>query len=198
MTDNNWAEDRIKYLTGRNVLKNDLEGIFENFLGNATANDMIVVMWSGNIYADPTRPDNVYLACKDTDNRQPWTGYRVSELFKALKENRASKVVLLLDVCNGSGKKLLTADYLKKLNPPPDWLLIVNESAKRGDEYSSGLLARLLPEGLDGKADSDGDQLVTLKELTAWLQSHTAAQPDLLILPQFEKSQLREYPLSNK
>ena len=198
MTENGWNAERIRQLTGKKVLKNDLEGVFENFLGNATGNDLVVLMWSGDVYADPARPDDVYLACRDTDPKAPWTGYRLADLFKALKENRASKVVLLLDVCNGSGKKLLTREYLKKLGPLPDWMLIVNESAKRGDDRSSGVLARLLPEGLDGKADSDGDRLVTLKELAAWLKSGSADHGDLMVWMPAESSKLPEFPLSNR
>lgn len=198
MADNGWPEERVKAMTGKNVLRNDLEGVFENFLGNATANDLIVLMWSGDVYADPARPDDVYLTCRDTDPKAPWTGYRLADLFKALKENRASKVVLLLDICNGSGKKLLTRECLKKLGPLPDWMLIVNESAKRGDDRSSGVLARLLPEGLDGKADSDGDRLVTLKELAVWLKSGSVDYGDLMVWMPAESSKLPEFPLSNR
>ncbi len=196
MLANDWNNERIRLLTRKRVLKNDVEGVMENFLGNAKENDMIVIIWSGDVYADKDRPSDVYLSCGDTEAGKAWTGYRVADMFLAVKENRAKKGVFILDVSNPE-TKLLTPSYLESLKPGDNWLIVVNESKERQRAAGSGELTKHMMHALNGKADTNSDQIVTLMELSDYLKK-AVALPGLVIVPPSHRSKLMEFPLSNK
>ena len=194
-----WKTGRIKLFSGKKVLKNDLEGALENYLGNAGKNDLILFFWSGEIYNDPARPWDVYLVCADTVAGEVWSGYKLSDIFASLKENRSSKAVIVLDVCRKSGRKtLLSADYIKGLNPLSEWLIIANESAARSDQISSGVLTEMVFKGENGAADADKDGVVSLGELCRYLMREKKPGNSLIVIPPTKRSKLLDYSISNK
>ena len=194
-----WNRSRIRTLAGKKALKNDLEGALENYLGNAKNNDIILLFMSGEIYQDSDRPDDVYFVCADTNKREVWTGYKLSEIFASLKEARTSNVIIMLDVCRKAySKEILTENYLRRLEPLSNWLIISNETTLRPENASSGQLVKMLLQGETGKADLDGDKIVSLRELTAWLRKHNVPNQNLIIINPSDQSKLLDYPLSNK
>ena len=196
---NSWNRSRIKTLSGKRVLKNELEGALENYLGNAKKNDIVLLFMSGEIYQDPARPDDVYFVCADTDKRQVWTGYKLSEIFAALKEVRTSNVIIMLDVCRKPySSPILTENYLRRLEPSSDWLIVSNETVKRADSGFSGPLVNMLRQGGAGKADADGDRIISLRELTSWLRSRKESGMEFVIIDPAGNPKLLDYPLSNR
>lgn len=199
MIKKSWNRSRIKTFSGKKVIKNELEGALENYLGNAKNRDIIFLFMSGEIYRDETRPDDVYFVCADSNKNEVWSGYKISEIFDSLKEARTSNVVVMFDVCRKPySKPLLTENYLRRLEPLPNWLVVANETVRRKENISSGPLTDMILQGESGKADKDGDGLISLRELTLWLHTQNNSENKLIIINPSTKNKLLDYPLSNK
>lgn len=192
-----WNPEKMKAFSGRNVTKSKLEETLNGFLSKAESNDMMVFAWSGEIYADSGSQDDVYLTCRAETGKDK-AGYRLKDVFSALKASAATKAVLIFDVSNGNGKTLLTSDYLKSLSPLEDWLVISHEIAKRESEENQGWLFSQIIDCVD-KGSADKEQKVSWRRIVEWLNDKGREQHRQLqfVMPNGQSRTL-ELPLGNE
>ena len=72
------------------------------------------------------------------------------------------------------------------------------QTVRRKENISSGPLTDMILQGESGKADKDGDGLISLRELTLWLHTQNNSENKLIIINPSTKNKLLDYPLSNK
>jgi uncharacterized caspase-like protein len=132
---------------------------------------------------DPDKPSNLYLAAYDSDpSKIASTGFPMWDLDTALRRTiAAERVVAFVDTCHSAGategvKGVRVGDQfnryfdeLAKARPgrvvftSSEGYEVSREDAKWGGGH--GVFTWALLDGLKGKADADGDGIVTLGEI---------------------------------
>ena len=140
----------------------------------------MIVYFAGYGLHDPLNPEKIYLAAHDTQlGRFAETALSLDELKSTINSSvRARQSILLFDVGRAvqgewaTGNNNLVNDYLVRLfaGDPAKAVMVasnVNEvSAERG---GSGLFTQQLIEAALGKADANGDGVVTAREWFLWV-----------------------------
>lgn len=181
-----WDSDHIRCLTNEEATKAGVEAALQGWLTKAGRDDLIVLYWSGHGFPDPADTRRVYFACHDTDASKPYTGWRMDQVLDAISEREARNVVVIADTCHagklvtrGSDRDLSIRPFVERLRTekrvPAGWIyMVASDTDRKAIEDSSlagGAFTHCLVEGLRGKADSDGDQRVSMLELKAWMAS---------------------------
>jgi hypothetical protein len=153
----------------------------------------VFVFYSGHGAPDPgTR--GAYIMPVDADaNALPLTGLSLDVLYENLASLGARHVTIVLDACfsgaTGGGDMLITAASpigIQVRDPtvrfPRGTATIV--AAAQGQELANwhptqrhGMLTYFFLKGLQGSADTNGDQRVTVGELRTWLTDPTRGIP---------------------
>jgi uncharacterized caspase-like protein len=185
-----WKEDHINLLLDGNATQRNIMIALESWLTKAGSNDQIVLFWAGHGFADPEDPEKVYLACYDTDDSIPATGYRMDRVRAALEEREARNVILFADTCH-AGKLITRGDRglsivpeIKKMNReskiPKGWIFMVGaDTDRKAIEHSSwtnGAFTHCLVKALSGEADGyesvgPEDGIISMAELRAYMNS---------------------------
>ncbi|MCA9111366.1 MAG: caspase family protein, partial [Planctomycetaceae bacterium] len=146
-----------------------------------TQHDIAILFYSGHGARDET--GKFYLMPSDVDTSQPLVLSGVDEdQVKGILQGIPGRLLMMLDACHagvigGDRRKNSTSlvdDLVRELSND-DYGVIVMASSM-GREYSlespdnkSGMFTLALCEGLDGKADYDGDKYVYLNELDLYI-----------------------------
>jgi hypothetical protein len=144
--------------------------------------------------------DENYLLAYESDVRPlllPKTGLSVEELNEYLSKLQSGNIILMLDACRNSPKtgrgdedNPLTGSLVEALGlaPQPEnkedikfrVTIYASDIGQRAYEWPGkdrGFFSMTLEEALSGKADRNGDQLVTLNEIGVYLGNRV---PDLI------------------
>jgi uncharacterized caspase-like protein len=143
----------------------------------------VFVFYSGHGIPDKTG-DNIYLFPSDGKiSRLESQGYNIEKLYKNLSKLEAKHITVILDACFSGGsrktEKIQTENLIAqkgvKVRPKNSWLIdpiFTVISSSTGEETSlgfdtseTGLFTYYLCAGLQGKADTDNDRIITLGEL---------------------------------
>lgn len=150
----------------------------------------VFVFYSGHGAPDP-RERTAYLMPVDADaNSLPLTGLAVDKVYESLARLNARHVTVVLDACfsgsTGSGEMLVT-------NASPIGIVVRDPSAMLGGEdratvvtastgqelanwypeMQHGMLTYFFLKGLQGGADSNGDSVVSVREMREYLTNST-------------------------
>ena len=145
--------------------------------------DKVLVYYSG--HGSPDEDGNLFLAAADSTKRElDATGLALEYVLKRIRSSKSQKIALILDCCfSGAVERLFTkgetADQVrtalpKELSGTGMYVLTASTDTqvaeeKEGDEYS--LLTKHIIGGIvDGYADRDDDGIVTMHELTVYVQ----------------------------
>ncbi len=181
-----WDEDHIKCLIDEQATQLNIKEALAGWLTKTSKDDTVVLYWSGHGYPDPSDSRKVYFACHDTDISKPYTGWRMDKVVDAIKEIEPRNVVVIADTCHAG--KLMTRSnekgisvrpYVEQLRQkkkvPPGWIYMVGAETDRKaiehSKWSNGAFSYCLTQGLEGKADVNGDGEVTMLELKAYMGS---------------------------
>lgn len=147
----------------------------------------VFVFYSGHGIPDKTG-ENIYLFPSDGKmSRLESQGYNIEKLYQNLSKLGAKHVTVILDACFSGGsrntEKIRTENLIAqkgvKVKPKNTWLSDPNFtiiSSSTGEETSlgfdateTGLFTYYLCAGLQGKADSNNDKVITLGELKSYV-----------------------------
>ncbi len=179
------AFDHVHEIYDEDVTYQNLRYSLFDYLGQAIEEDLVFVFFAGHGAPDPNNPQNLYLLTHDTNPQSvASSGFPMWDVETALKRNiKAETVILVTDACHSGGisggvgtrgitvTENKTNDSLLKLAYAPGKISFTaseaneqsHESMKWGGGH--GVFTHFLVQGLKGKADTNGDRIVTLGEV---------------------------------
>lgn len=162
-----------------------------SFLARAAPDDLLLIFLASHGSPDPYAPQSLYFLLHDTRvDQMPETALAMTDLQKMLQQYlRARRLVLLVDTCHSAGltgaqgemsrgvsnnlvnlytERLLYREEGKAVITSSD----VNETSQEASRWGGGhgVFTHFLLEGLQGKADANGDHLVTVGELFRYVR----------------------------
>ncbi len=177
-------------------------------LRRAGKDDTIVLFLSGHGSDDPTTPGEYFFLPYDADPQfLEATAVNLTQM-KFMQRLDSRRIVFIADTCHSGG---FSTGGRKGAEPSLNHLMRrfkesegrVILSSARPDEYSlenqnlgNGVFTYYLLEGLKGKADLNGDGVVTLKEAYDYVYEQTRKETKGVQHPQWEGRVAGEFPLS--
>ena len=177
--------DNVHLIINEDVTYKNLRYAFFDYLGRALEEDMVLVFFAGHGAPDPESPDNLYLLTYNTNpEKVSSTAFPMWDVETALKRSiKAETVIMLADACHSGGinpqigsrgvtvKANETNQAILKFAHSPGRIFFTASEAREISFESRdwggghGAFTYYLLEGLKGKADTDGDQLISLGEM---------------------------------
>lgn len=159
----------VVLLTSQNARRDNVIGAIRKVKATATANDHIIFSYSGHGLEN--------IICTYASSPEQMLTY--NDLFKELDQCEAKDIVCYIDACysgsavNGMHSKAMEDEDLKAwtklLKANPRYIVYLSS---RSDETSAesplvgaGYLTNGIMKGLRGKADANGDKMITAMEL---------------------------------
>jgi tetratricopeptide (TPR) repeat protein len=181
-----FAEENVKLLLNEQATFSEVRDAMYGFLRQATDEDQVFIYFAGHGAPDPARPNDLYLLTYDTRaSRIPATAFPMTDMDRAIGELYAKHVVLVTDACHSGGitgqiasrgdQNNINDVFLAQLSSSTGGLAVF--SASGADQVSledaqwgggHGVFTHFLLQALEGAADEDGDQIVTLVEMMHW------------------------------
>jgi hypothetical protein len=174
-------ESHVRVLRDDRATGNDIDKELAWVASSVPARGRIYFFFSGHGAPDPSTGTS-YLVPYDGDPKalEP-TALAMPKLLERLSASRAGEVFAVVDACfsGAGGRSVLPAGMrplvaVREIPPAAKVALFTSASgaqtsgpAPGGD---GGLFSKLVAEGIGtGKADIDGDGLVSIQELSAWV-----------------------------
>lgn len=175
----------LTLLLNEKATKRELETQLVYELRKAGRDDTVIVFLSGHGANDPRTPGEFFFLTHDSDPEVlAVTAVHMNRQW-FVEKLESKRFVLIADACHGSG----VIDQKIKAGPPSFQTMAqhfresegrVFITSSRADQYSkempergNSLFTHFLLEGLSGKADENGDGIVTLKELYDYVYAKT-------------------------
>jgi|GEM_PF-5921135 len=161
-----------------------------NLIQEAEAGDTLLIYFSGHGYASE-RGDKIFLAVKDTDPKIEDSAVGGNDIIEAYAESKCTSLLLILDCCQSGAITSQLGRYFRARPRIPKTIYTnvfghggfrVLTSSTRGqhsfEDPNSGLsiFSSFFLEGINsGKADTDGDGVITDNELFFYLRRKLGA-----------------------
>lgn len=178
--------DQVFVMTD-DILKNDLNHLYptklnieekvESILRFITPEDMIVIYFSGHGISD--FDENGYLLTVDTvADKKFTTSLKIDWIVKKFQEKKIKKSLLILDACRDilyTSKSAVRDSIREKIYTEAE-VAATFYSTKSGyfsyedDESDYGVFTKNLIYGMEGKADENGDGVVSFGELQIFVE----------------------------
>lgn len=173
---------------GKLPVKDTIVATVSKWLDNRSANDTILVYFSGHGFRDPQ--GNMYLAPLDTDPANlAGTGVPVSWFRDQIAKCKASLKMLVLDACHagstkGAGQETNFGQQDLALFEKLEGVITLASStaeqpSQMWDEKQQSLFSYWLNQGLKGHADEDGNGEVNIDELYDYVHRNVTQSADL-------------------
>lgn len=172
MTDDIDSKNNL-YPTKLNIMEK-----LDSILNYSTKDDLIVFFFSGHGIADNN--EKAYLVTVDTvADKQYSTSLKVDHIVEKLKEFKIKKSLLILDACREVVKKTKSTSQnrLKNQEFSDAELTAVFYSTAKGqfsyedDQTDYGVFTKFMVYGMEGKADYNGDSVITFGELASFVET---------------------------
>ncbi len=176
-----YRETKTLTLTNEQVTRDSILNSMSRFLGQAGPDDIVVIFVAGHGVQDRSTGSYYFLPATATKENHVTAGVRMSDFDEMLRVVRQSVrgVVLMMDTCH-SGALRVGAPGLVSMDDPAArltasegfFLLAATKPGEESKEYPSlrhGAFTYALLEGLQGKADADGDGIVSVSELFGYV-----------------------------
>jgi uncharacterized caspase-like protein len=188
----------ILFLENEEATLNAIRAALNDFLPKAGPNDLVFIFLAGHGGPDPHAPQNLYYIMHDSKMADmPNSALPMAELKEALQNNvRAQRKIVLVDTCHSagiSGEKLvatralennLISFYTSKLyNETGSAVLTssdINEVSQEGPDWGGGhgVFTLAVLEGFRGKADANGNNLISAGELFFYVRERVRSETD--------------------
>jgi hypothetical protein len=179
---------QIALLVNENATRANVLKAIRAFSSLASSNDVLIIYYSGH-GTNNTQDNNLYLETYDTDEMDPEsTATAAQDIKSALSTSSAKMKFWITDACN-SGKIQAgkggwagrtapsgAVDFLREVAKEQigGFVYIASSESREISVEDSihhrGLFTYYLLEGLRGKADEDGDGIVTIDECYNYLR----------------------------
>ena len=136
----------------------------------ATPKDSLVIYFAGH---GTSIDGDGYLVPQDGDEKDKENSISVAKLQQQMQNSKAGRKLLVLDACHsGSATRGVTgiAPSLKTVGVHVMASCAEKELSHPDPDSKHGIFTRFLLEGIDGKADANGDGSVSQKELFEYVQ----------------------------
>jgi hypothetical protein len=177
-----FAPDCVFTLTDEKATRRNILLTFNDIAKRAAPEDMVIFYFSGHGYR-PSDSKTTYLIPYDLDMRDlDTTCINFDDLAKKIRDMDTSKVVVILDACHAGGVKPTGARavantgivqrYLEAFQTSEGRALLLSsdESEVSWETEENGVFTRFLLEGLNGKADTNGDGIVSFTEVALYVE----------------------------
>ncbi|NQU03256.1 MAG: caspase family protein [Syntrophaceae bacterium] len=173
-----------RILTDENASQDDILDGLDWILKESTQKDLSVIFVAGHGLKDDR--GNYYFLPHDADpDRLRRTGIKWFD-FQDVLSSLPSKVIFLVDTCHSgsaTGKRRGGGDMteaLRELVLAESGVVVMTastgkESSQERPEWGHGAFTKALIEGLEGKADYDGDNTVDVKEIDLFISKRVKA-----------------------
>ncbi|HEX2095277.1 MAG TPA: tetratricopeptide repeat protein [Longimicrobiaceae bacterium] len=207
-----FPEENIRLLLNEQATYREIRSALRTFLKAATEEDQVVIYFAGHGSPDPQRLNKYYLLTYDTDYRDvSGTAFPMEDVDEATRELYARNVIVITDACHSAGVsgQFATRDlginqinsvFLEQLNASRGGLVVftasgANQLSQEDERWGGGhgVFTHYLIEGLNGAADQDGDQIVTLLEMMEWTRSNVMRETQNAQIPTISQTPYDQY-----
>ncbi|MFH0803178.1 MAG: caspase family protein [bacterium] len=167
----------IKYLVNKDATLRNLKTALGVFLNDARQDDVVYVFIASHGAVDP-QGDSYILTCDANFNSLYSTALPMEEFKKLLMDRIfAERTIVIADACHSGGignntrgaREIDMNEFKRFLETSKGRAILTASRAKELSQEDSklghGLFTFYLLEGLSGKADANGDNIVTVSEL---------------------------------
>ncbi|MDE7081591.1 MAG: caspase family protein [Muribaculaceae bacterium] len=155
--------ENVVTVTGRYATKRQILDCLRSQFGRASESDKIVFYFSGHGYPGGFCP---------YDMSKPEDGLTYAEVVEVMAQSKAKDKMIFADACNSGA---IRHNHTSTAPQPGNVLLFLssrgNESSIESSFLSNGYFTNYLLHGLRGKADADGDRVITAKELFRYVSA---------------------------
>jgi len=198
----------VKLLTNEQATKAAVEENLHYWLRRAGKDDTVLLFFSGHGADDPYFPDKFYFVVHDSDPKNlQGTAVNMAglEFLKALDSKR---IVLIADTCHAGGYSMQGTKrvepslerFLSQFKESQGHIIITsckpNELSMEKPGLDNSVFTHYMLEGLRGKADINGDGVVTLKESYEYVYERAKNATNGIQHPQFEGRFSGQFPIS--
>ena len=185
-----YDSDHMRVLLNKDATLANIRDALINFLNQAIDMDLVVIYFAGHGAPEPARPQNMYLLTYDSDpTALGTTAFPMWDIQTVLARYiNAKRVVVFTDACHsgnisvnfatrglGTTEENLVNQYLTDLSKSKAGVVVFTASAagevsQEYPEFGHGVFTYYLLEGLEGKADYNNDNTVTINELMQYVE----------------------------
>lgn len=198
----------VKLLTNEQATKAAVEDNLYYWLRKSGKDDTVLLFFSGHGADDPYHPDKFYFVAHDSDPKNlQGTGVNMSGL-EFLRPLDSKRIVLIADTCHAGGYSMqgtkrvepVFQRFVSQFQESQGRVIITscqpNELSMEKPGLPNSVFTHYLLEGLSGKADSNGDGMVTLKEAYEYVYERAKDATSGIQHPQFEGRFVGLFPLA--
>ena len=180
-----FRKENVKLLIDENATSQNLRDALFGFLKRAKKDDIVYIYFSGHGAPEAENPNNMYLITYDTDiMKLSSTAFPMWDIQTTLARHiLAENVIIITDACHSGGvgdemesSKLTNQNmvnrYIMELSKSNIGRVSLTASesgevSRESDKWGGGhgVFTYFLLKGLDGKADKNSDDVVSLGEL---------------------------------
>lgn len=207
-----FKEENIRLLINEDATYQGIREALFTFLKAPTDDDVVVVYFAGHGAPDLDRPDNHYLLAHDSRAGDvSSTGFPMDDVQDAISQTYHKHLVFITDACHSAGVGTLSASRSLESNPINQVFLERLESSRAGyviftasqinqrsqedDRWGGGhgVFTHFLLDGLNGAADEDDDQIVTLGEITEYARDRVRRETRNAQIPTISQTAFDAY-----
>jgi tetratricopeptide (TPR) repeat protein len=204
--------ENVRLLLNEQATYREIRSALRTFLKAATEEDQVVIYFAGHGSPDPQRLSKYYLLTYDTDSQDmSGTAFPMEDVDKATRELYSRNVIVITDACHSAGvsgqfatralgANQINSVFLEQLNASAGGMVVFTasgasqqsqEDARWGGGH--GVFTHYLIEGLNGAADQDKDQIVTLLEMMEWTRSNVMRETQNAQIPSISPTPYDQY-----
>ena len=185
-------EQRIYYLADRDATKTRIESLLGTAIKRkASKDDTVIIFYAGHgaVETDPSNPDGdgfeKYLLPHDAELEDLYTtSISMNDIRTIFSRIRAERLIFIADTCYSGasgGRTMMTTKtratlsdkFYERISKGKGRVIIsscsANEISKEDDKLQHGVFSYYMLEGLKGRADQDGDGIITVSELFSYI-----------------------------
>ena len=186
------SDERIFYLADQDATKSRIESLLGTTIKRkASRDDTVIIFYAGHgaVEPDPSNLDGdgfeKYLLPHDADLEDLYsTAISMNDIKTIFMRIRADRLIFIADTCysGASGGRTMVASktranlsdkFYERISKGKGRVIIsscsANEISKEDDKLQHGVFSYYMLEGLKGRADQDGDGIITVSELFSYI-----------------------------
>ena len=183
---------RVEYLiTPQKTTKSAIEDALDRLQDKSSANDQVVLFFSGHgkLYKRRGRVVGGFFIPSDGRRNRHRTLIPMDDILTFSKYLEARHALFIIDTCYSgivggmlgkSGLAEQTAEFVKtKMAERGRQIMTAGKSGQKAwmlDDFQMSLYSYYLRKGLAGEADSNGDHVITMSEIQVFLETRVPAK----------------------
>jgi HEAT repeat protein len=186
------AKENIFFLSNQDATRDNIQSLLGTKLKRKVSKeDTVLIFYAGHgaVETDPSSPDGdgfeKYLLPFDANLNDLYaSAISMDEVRKIFMRIRSDRLIFIADTCYSGasgGRTMLSTKtranlsdkFYERISKGKGRVIIsscsANEVSKEDDDLQHGIFSYYMLEGLKGKADQDGDGIITVSELFSYI-----------------------------